>query len=268
MALPANLSLSHLTFAILTTLEVRDPLTRRHSGRVARVGLLLAGALGLSRPARKRLWTAALLHDIGKIGVPDGVLHKPGRLDEEERRALQEHPRIGADILLRIRFPREMARMVLHHHERWDGRGYPAGLAGERIPLESRIIALADAYDAMTADRPYRRGLPHRAALEEILDHGGGPVRSPGGGGLPRRGGSAARDEEPAFSGGGGAAAPRGPDALGAPRGGGAPSGLRRGLKSWRISSPGGRADRAAPLGRRNPACGGCSAGGSSGCWR
>ena len=173
MALPANLSLSHLTFAILTTLEVRDPLTRRHSGRVARVGLLLAGALGLSRPARKRLWTAALLHDIGKIGVPDGVLNKPGRLDEEERRALQEHPRIGADILLRIRFPREMARMVLHHHERWDGRGYPAGLAGERIPLESRIIALADAYDAMTADRPYRRGLPHQAALEEILDHGG-----------------------------------------------------------------------------------------------
>jgi HD-GYP domain-containing protein (c-di-GMP phosphodiesterase class II) len=108
------------------------------------------------------------LHDIGKVGVPEQVLGKPGPLDEDEWRLMREHPAIGARIIEPIRFLTGAMEIVRSHHERWDGSGYPDGLAAEQIPLTARIFALADSFDAMTSDRPYRRAMPVEAALDEI----------------------------------------------------------------------------------------------------
>ncbi len=159
--------------AILRILGARDPLTYEHSKRVARIAARMARRMRFSPLRLRRLIVAAELHDIGKIGVPDRVLNKPGLLTEAERRAIQEHSRIGFEILAGLRAFRSVARIVLYHHERFDGRGYPEGLAGERIPLESRVIALADAFDAMTSARPYRPALSAERALEEIRAHRG-----------------------------------------------------------------------------------------------
>lgn len=150
------------------TLELRDPYTAGHSRRVATYSKQIALALGLSSREVDVIEYSALLHDIGKIGIPDAVLLKPGRLDERERSVINHHPSLGASILSSITSMEDIVPCVLHHHERVDGTGYPDRLGGDAIPLGARIVAVADTFDAMTSDRPYRRGLSAEVALAEI----------------------------------------------------------------------------------------------------
>ena len=148
--------------------DARDPYTQRHSRDVADFAILLAEDLGFDAERIALLKTAALLHDVGKIGIRDSILKKPGRLSEEEYRLVQGHPELAVHILGSI--PRkEILPWILSHHEHWDGGGYPEGLAGATAPLEARILALCDAYDAMTTDRPYRGSMSHAEACEELL---------------------------------------------------------------------------------------------------
>jgi putative nucleotidyltransferase with HDIG domain len=156
----------------LALLHDRDPDTVVHSIQVATVAVELARALDMDDERLGALRTAAKLHDIGKIGVPDAILNKPGRLDADEFRVVQTHPVVGAE-LLRAWGLDEPARFVAQHHEHIDGSGYPAGLRGEEIALESRIIHVADAFVAMTLDRPYRRALERDEALAELVRHRG-----------------------------------------------------------------------------------------------
>jgi len=155
------------------TIDLRDPYTAGHSRRVAVYSRLLALDMGLSDDAVDTIEHAALLHDIGKVGVPDAVLFKNGALDDEERLLIRAHPVIGAGLLADVPTMCDIYPCILHHHERWDGRGYPDGLSGENIPLGARIIAVADSFDAMTTDRPYRRGLGADAAIAELVRHEG-----------------------------------------------------------------------------------------------
>jgi len=150
------------------TLDLRDNETAGHSRRVTRYCLEIAKALGCSSKQLKTIARSALLHDIGKIGIPDAILLKPGKLTEEERAVMETHVRIGYELVSSIAFLAGSAEIVLTHHERYDGRGYPQGLVGDEIPLSARIFAVADTLDAMTSDRPYRRALPYSAAREEI----------------------------------------------------------------------------------------------------
>jgi ribonuclease P protein subunit RPR2 len=150
-------------------LELRDDQTGVHAERVSATGLRLAKAVAPDLAADPQLEYGFLLHDLGKIGLPDAILLKPGPLTDAEMKRMTEHPFIGARLLERLPYLSGIARdVVLHHHERWSGAGYPHGLRGEQIPLAARIFALADAFDAMTNDRPYRRALPLEHALEEI----------------------------------------------------------------------------------------------------
>lgn len=158
---------------IITLLEARDPYTFSHSWRVAELSVMIAEAMELDESMIEKLHVAAHLHDIGKIGVPDKILNKPGRFTDEERKHMQAHPRIGYNILNRIPIFKEISDTVLYHHERYDGMGYPSGLTGDDIPLPSRIICVADAFDAITSDRPYRKGASYIDALEEIKKHSG-----------------------------------------------------------------------------------------------
>ncbi len=151
------------------TLDLRDPYTAGHSERVAAYSRAIAEELNLSSREVRLTESAALLHDLGKIAVPDAVLFKPAKLDADERRMIEVHPSVGASLLGAIRSMEDVTPCVLHHHEKVDGSGYPDGLVGERIPLGARIIAVADAFDAMTTDRPYRRALPVSVALAEIV---------------------------------------------------------------------------------------------------
>ena len=149
-------------------IEARDAYTRGHSARVTKLAEAVARRLGWSEERLASLRVGGPLHDIGKLGVSDDVLRKEGRLDEEEFAQIREHPKIGARILLRVTALREALPYVLYHHERWDGGGYPTGKAGKEIPLEARVLAIADAFDAMTSDRPYRRALTRAEALAEL----------------------------------------------------------------------------------------------------
>ena len=154
--------------ALARAIDARDPSTYGHSARVAAVSLLIAGAMGLPTESREALRRGALLHDIGKIGVADRILRKPGRLTRVETADMREHPRIGYQMLKGLRFMQPSLDGVLHHHERWDGGGYPDRLAGTEIPLYVRILAVADVFDAITADRPYRAGLAFGEAIKAI----------------------------------------------------------------------------------------------------
>ena len=149
-------------------IEARDAYTRGHSARVTALALAVARRLGWSDERLESLRVGGPLHDIGKLGVSRDVLGKRGRLDAEELAQIREHPKIGARILLRAAAFREALPYVLYHHERWDGNGYPTGKAGEEIPVEARVLAIADAFDAMTSDRPYRRALTRAEALAEV----------------------------------------------------------------------------------------------------
>ncbi len=145
--------------AMSQAIEARDPYTRGHSDRVARMAYEIAGLMGLPNSTQQEILLTGVLHDIGKIGVPDAVLQKPGKLTEEERLIIEKHPEIGHGILEKLDKLRFTLPGVLYHHERWDGGGYPHHLSGTNIPLNARILAVADSFDAMTSSRPYRVGM-------------------------------------------------------------------------------------------------------------
>jgi putative nucleotidyltransferase with HDIG domain len=160
---------AHVIEALATALVERDRYTGEHSAFVVDMARKVATALGLDEVEVERIGHAALLHDIGKVGMPDRVLLKPGPLAGEEWQIMREHPVIGERILRAVPGMGSVARIVRHEHERFDGRGYPDGLAGEAIPLGSRIILACDAYHAMTSDRPYRAGMAHEHAVAELV---------------------------------------------------------------------------------------------------
>lgn len=153
-------------------LHTQTPEIMAHGIRVARYSSLIAHHMGLLLPTREKVFRAALLHDIGKIGIAKSVLNKPGRLTAGERCHIQEHPRIGRDILNHFKAFDDILGIVFHHHERFDGLGYPSGLKGLAIPLESRIIAVADTLDALTSDRCYRRKISKREAVSVMAGFG------------------------------------------------------------------------------------------------
>ena len=142
--------------ALSNAVEARDAYTGKHAERVAAYGLEIAGAVGLKLTERPELEFGFLLHDVGKVAVPDAILFKPGPLTDEERALMEQHPVIGAQIVSGIEFMEEAVEVVRSHHERWDGAGYPDGLAADQIPLSARVFAVADVLDALTTDRPYR----------------------------------------------------------------------------------------------------------------
>jgi response regulator RpfG family c-di-GMP phosphodiesterase len=155
-------------WSLVAALDAREHETSDHSQRVVRYTLEIARRLALPERDLPSLGRGALLHDIGKIGVPDAILLKAGKLTEAEWAEMRRHPQIGFDILKSIEFLGPPAELVLSHQERFDGRGYPRGLSGDQIPIAARVFAIADTYDAMTTHRPYRPALPPEAAREEI----------------------------------------------------------------------------------------------------
>lgn len=159
--------------ALTAALETRDSETHGHSERVVSYSLRLGREYGLNSEEMKSLEFGSLLHDIGKIGVPDSILRKPAKLTEEEWVRMREHPLHGQQILRGIEFLQGAARVVAQHHEKWDGTGYPLGLRGVEIDINARIFAVADAFDAITSDRVYRRGKPYEAAAQELDDWAG-----------------------------------------------------------------------------------------------
>jgi putative nucleotidyltransferase with HDIG domain len=165
-------SAARMREAGLVLLQDKDPATVSHSTHVAILSVELGAKLKLDDRALDRLRTAARLHDVGKIAIPDRILRKPGPLDEEEFRIIKSHPTIGAE-LLRSWGLADAAEIVRQHHERIDGSGYPEGLAGEQIEIEARIIHVADAYMAMTQDRPYQAAISHEDAVAELARHAG-----------------------------------------------------------------------------------------------
>jgi response regulator RpfG family c-di-GMP phosphodiesterase len=154
-------------------LDTRDPETGDHSQRVIDWTLQVAREMGVREPALRDIEWGAALHDVGKIGIPDAVLLKPGKLNAEEWAIMRSHCEIGYRMLRGFEFLRGALPIVLHHHERYDGAGYPTGLRADAIPFGARIFGVADAYDAMTSDRPYRRALPHETAVAELRRNAG-----------------------------------------------------------------------------------------------
>jgi response regulator RpfG family c-di-GMP phosphodiesterase len=153
---------------LITALGFHDTETKGHSRRVAEYTRLIAQRMGLDGSALDEIEKGALLHDVGKVGVPDAIIRKPGKLTEEEWEKIREHPAIGCNLLAKHEFLRGATPVVKYHHERYDGTGYPAGLAGEEIPIEARIFAVVDAFDVITSDRPYKKARPIHEARSEI----------------------------------------------------------------------------------------------------
>jgi len=159
--------------ALAAAVDAKDPHTFGHSNAVTAHSVATAERLGLAEPEIQTIRVAAMLHDVGKIGIDGGILHKPRGLNEQERKTINGHPTIGANILASLDFLQEAVPMILFHHERFGGGGYPSGLAGSTIPLGARIVAVADAFNAMVSDRPYREALPLEAAAQELKDNAG-----------------------------------------------------------------------------------------------
>lgn len=170
----ARISVRQTLESLVDTLEERDRSTADHSRRVAEYVEAIVEQMGeVPHQMTDTILWAARVHDLGKIGVRDAILFKPGRLTNDEFVEMKTHPVLGADVVARLVQSDPVSVIIRHHHERWDGNGYPDGLAGEAIPLGSRIIAVADTFEAMTADRPYRRALPLSIAYEEIVRNSG-----------------------------------------------------------------------------------------------
>ena len=157
-----------LVECITSALDARDPYTGDHSRRVSDMACFLCRRMGMDEEEVQEIHIAGHLHDIGKIGIPDRILLKEGRLDDEEWKLMKKHPEIGAQIMSRSEQFSRIAAILLHHHERWDGNGYPFGAKGEEIPLGARIIAVCDSIDAMASKRSYRNALPLDVVRGEI----------------------------------------------------------------------------------------------------
>jgi putative nucleotidyltransferase with HDIG domain len=159
--------------ALVNAIEARDSYTQQHSERVTQFAIAIAQALGHSREDLRKIESAGVLHDIGKIGIDDSILKKPGKLTREEFERIKAHPLIGVNIVLSLGLHSDEMTIIRNHHERWDGRGYPDGLRGEEIPILARILAVADAFDAMNSSRAYRRALPFPECLRELRENSG-----------------------------------------------------------------------------------------------
>jgi HD-GYP domain-containing protein (c-di-GMP phosphodiesterase class II) len=159
--------------ALSNAVEARDAYTGKHAERVTAYGIALAEAAGIDIELLPGIEFGFLLHDVGKVAVPDAILFKPGSLSDDEFAMIATHPVIGSEILRDVDFLGDGKLVVRHHHERWDGRGYPDRLSGDDIPLAARVFAVADALDALTTDRPYRRATRFSRAREEIRAHSG-----------------------------------------------------------------------------------------------
>lgn len=168
-----NANIHEVIDIVVNILNARDPYTSIHSWRVAELSVMIANAMALPEKEKEIIHIAAHLHDIGKIGICDKVLNKPGKLAIEEKKEIQAHPRIGCNILKRLPLFEDISWIVLHHHERFDGLGYPEGIKGGGIPLASRIISVADAVDAIIAGRSYRRAKNIEECFGEIALHTG-----------------------------------------------------------------------------------------------
>jgi len=159
--------------ALAATIEARDSYTYGHSRKVRSYAVALAEALNYPAQKVSIVSHAALLHDIGKIGILDGILNNPGALTEQEREIIKTHPQLSRNIVAHVQSLTPCLPAILHHHERWDGEGYPSGLKGEMIPLDARILAIADAFDAMTSNRPYRAAMTRKEAIKELQVNAG-----------------------------------------------------------------------------------------------
>ncbi len=170
---PRELWLKDVVRILLSVISAKDPITASHSIRVCSYAIFLGKKIHLSSPELRDLKLASLLHDIGKLGIPDEILMKPGPLTKQEFEIMKRHPIHSANILSQIADFREIIPIVRAHQERIDGGGYPDGLKGKKIPLLSRIISIVDAYDAMISDRPYRKALPPEKAIQELTIYAG-----------------------------------------------------------------------------------------------
>ncbi|MEA2371944.1 MAG: hypothetical protein QOH12_2338 [Solirubrobacteraceae bacterium] len=159
--------------ALANAVEARDAYTGKHAERVAAYALEIARVAGLDLAGGREVEFGFLLHDIGKVAVPDAILFKPARLTPQERLVIEQHPVTGSQIVREIDFLGQAREVIRSHHERWDGLGYPDQLAGEKIPLSARVFSVADVLDALTTDRPYRQGSPIAQARAMIVDEGG-----------------------------------------------------------------------------------------------
>jgi len=159
--------------AIVEAVDAKDPYTHGHSARVVKYSLMIGEALDFDKERLKKLEISAILHDVGKIGIPDRILGKQGKLTLEEYNYMKRHPELGSSIIEPIAELKELIPNILHHHERYDGEGYPKRLRGRKIPLFARIICIADSFDAMTTDRPYRKRKTVKTAMHELTDNSG-----------------------------------------------------------------------------------------------
>jgi putative two-component system response regulator len=166
-------STEQVIYSLAAAVEAKDPYTEAHTQRVAESARRIGVRMGLAPEDLDALYRGGIVHDIGKIGIPDAILLKPGQLDSEERVRMNLHPVIGENIVAPLRSSADLRPMIRHHHERYDGTGYPDRLASEAIPLLARILSVCDAYDALISDRPYRAHLSHDRALA-ILEEGAG----------------------------------------------------------------------------------------------
>jgi putative nucleotidyltransferase with HDIG domain len=163
----------HTVEALASAIDAKDPYTYGHSNRVAKFSTSICEEMGMSKKEMRDVELAAILHDIGKIGTPESILQKPGRLTPDEMERIHEHPDKGAHILSNIMGFRDVVKWIRHHHEWYDGQGYPDRIAAEDIPLQARIITIADTFDAMTSDRPYRKGMPAGEAIRLMEENTG-----------------------------------------------------------------------------------------------
>ena len=159
--------------ALALAIDAKDQTSQLHIRRVQLYAAALARGLGMNENEIQGVKTAALLHDIGKLAVPEHILSKPGPLTPEEFQKIRAHPKVGADIVSSVPFPYPVAPLILSHHERWDGKGYPAGLKGEEIPLGARILSVVDYFDALMAERPYHKAMSSEAAIGLLQQEAG-----------------------------------------------------------------------------------------------